>query len=121
MKQYAVRLTGKGNHGRYGKTTYCTFDVSANTRKEAEEKAKDIMFSKTYGELFPKLNDPEVQKYISCYKYSFPIKTQEVIGVNQYGVNMHHYFSEEEMLAQIDTRITDEIFERAQFITNLKK
>lgn len=79
------------------------------------------MYTKTYGELFPKLNEPKVRKYINCNMLSYVLKTSEYIDLNQYGCPMYRYLTEDEIIAQINSKIMEDIFERVQLIIKLKK
>lgn len=52
MKTFVVRVTEQGSHGKYGKTTYCEFEVLALNKKMRKKKQKSSCIQKRMGNFF---------------------------------------------------------------------
>lgn len=52
MKQYEVEVKGLYSHGCYGKEHYFTLVLAADSCKDAESFADDVLYGMTYQEFF---------------------------------------------------------------------
>lgn len=61
MKQYEVEVMGCFKHGIYGKERYFGLILAADSCKQAEYFADDLLYEMTYGEFFERLMTPKCE------------------------------------------------------------
>jgi hypothetical protein len=64
MKQYEVEIKERYSHGCYGKQTYFGLVLSADSCKNAETFAEDIIYDMTYQEFFDRCISDNYRKSI---------------------------------------------------------
>ena len=117
MKTFNVKIRSTGQHGRYGKEVFRVIEITANTKKEAIELAKQEMFKTTYFEFFPTFQKYE-ENHLDWNMYSIRevLKTRIYEGLNQYGCPMYSYVSNEDLEVQVHSLIKEDILERVEVV-----
>jgi hypothetical protein len=71
MKNYEVEIKERYSHGCYGKETFFGLILSADSCKEAETFAEDILYDMTYQEFFERCHDKRFPTECCKRQYMF--------------------------------------------------
>ena len=103
MKQYEVEIMGKYSHGRYGKERYFGMILSADSCKNAESFAEDIIFEMTFEEFFERCN----QEYSDLAKKQFMcFKTFVLIGNNELKYMEKQYSLKDKIAERVEDKFS---------------